>query len=225
MPIFKKKNENFFKKWSPEMAYVLGFFYADGNLTVNPRGSQYLEFTSCDRYLIFGIQKLLNSNHKVSEHKRNERWSTYYRLQIGSKEMFSDLSKFGLTVNKSKTVSLPNIPNGFLSNFLLGYFDGDGNVVCSSFKKSDRKSKSPVLSLRFTSGSEVFLRQLKNRLQRELQLSGSIHYHDGWRLVYSTNDSRGLFRFLYGNNKSLFLERKRAVFLKDPSVAKLAGVA
>lgn len=206
------------------MAYVLGFFCADGNLTINPRGSHYLEFTSCDFSIIEKIRKLLDSNHKISSHKRNERWSRYYRLQIGSKAMFEDLENFGMTVNKSKMLELPSIPAGFLPNFVLGYFDGDGNVVCGNFRKSDRKSTSPVLSIRFTSGSELFLRKLKDRLAEELKVTGSIHYHDGWRLVYSTNDSRNLYSFLYRSN-STFLERKKLIFLKDRYIANHAGVA
>lgn len=225
MPIFKAKNENFFKSWSHEMAYVLGFFTADGNLTINPSGSHYLEFTSCDIDIITKIRRALSSNHKISVHRRKPNWSKYYRLQIGSKEMFMDLVGFGITVNKSKTIKFPYVPSNYLSSFLLGYFDGDGNVVCGSFRKSDRMSKSPVLSVRFTSGSEFFLRQLKDRLRKELRLSGSIHNHDGWRLVYSTCDSRILYKFFYMRSRQLFLERKRVIFLKDSSLANYAGVA
>jgi len=44
MPIYKTKNENFFKKWTPEMAYVLGFFAADGSMVKNKRGACFIEF-------------------------------------------------------------------------------------------------------------------------------------------------------------------------------------
>ncbi len=44
----------------PKMAYVLGFFVADGNLTINPRGSRYIEFSSCDKEI---IEKRKYSNH------------------------------------------------------------------------------------------------------------------------------------------------------------------
>jgi hypothetical protein len=48
MPIYRAKNENFFKKWSPEMAYVLGFFTADGNMLKNKRGAHFIEFNTTD---------------------------------------------------------------------------------------------------------------------------------------------------------------------------------
>ena len=56
MPIFKRKNEDFFKKWTPEMAYVLGFFTADGNMIKNKRGSHFIEFYSTDRDIIEKIK-------------------------------------------------------------------------------------------------------------------------------------------------------------------------
>ncbi|MCX6813361.1 MAG: hypothetical protein NTV77_02710 [Candidatus Azambacteria bacterium] len=223
MPIFKTKNENFFKKWNNEMAYVLGFFCADGNLTIGKRNNHYIEFTNCDKDILEKIRKTLGSNHKISKHKRkNKNWRTYYRLQIGSKEMFYDLTRLGMIVNKSKVLGCPNVPSKYLSHFVRGYFDGDGNVVCGYFRKSDRKSKSPVLSVRFTSGSKTFLTQLKDRLKKHLNLSGSIHYNAGWRLIYSTNDSRTLFRFIYTNADSLFLNRKRRVFMKDNQLGTVA---
>lgn len=49
MPVFKRKNEKFFERWTPDMAYVLGFFAADGTLTVGKRGNCYIELTSCDK--------------------------------------------------------------------------------------------------------------------------------------------------------------------------------
>ena len=223
MPIYKTKNENFFKKWTPKMAYVLGFFCADGNLTIGKRKNHYIEFTNCDKDIIEKIRKALKSNHKISEHKReNKNWNTYYRLQIGSKNMFENLSKLGMTVNKSKSLKLPKIPSSYLSHFVRGYFDGDGNVVCGKFKKADRKTKSPILSVRFTSGSKKFLTQLKYRLEKHLNLSGSMHYNAGWRLNYSTNNSRTLFGFMYANSDSLFLNRKKKIFTKDSQFGTVA---
>jgi len=41
MPVFKSINKDFFKKWSLDMVYVLGFFAADGYITVNKRGDNF----------------------------------------------------------------------------------------------------------------------------------------------------------------------------------------
>ncbi|MDD5750530.1 MAG: LAGLIDADG family homing endonuclease [Candidatus Pacebacteria bacterium] len=79
-------NKHFFKSWTREMAYVLGYFAADGCMFINPRGSHFIEFTSTDRELIEKIKVLIGSKHKIGTHKHeNSNWLCSYRLQVGSK--------------------------------------------------------------------------------------------------------------------------------------------
>jgi len=54
-----------FQDWSDEMAYALGFIYADGCLFKNPRGSEYLEIVSSDSEIINKLRKILTSDNKV----------------------------------------------------------------------------------------------------------------------------------------------------------------
>jgi hypothetical protein len=42
MPIHKEINHDFFKLWTPGMAYVLGFFSADGSMIKNKRGACFI---------------------------------------------------------------------------------------------------------------------------------------------------------------------------------------
>jgi intein-encoded DNA endonuclease-like protein len=216
MPIFKTKNEKFFKKWSSEMAYVLGFFTADGSMTKNKRGAHFIEIQITDKDLLYKIRELLESNHKITELKKNDKWKKAYRLQIGSKEIFNDLIRLGMTPNKSKTIDLPDVPSKYFSDFVRGYFDGDGNVVSGYFKKADRKNKSYTLATRFASGSKLILNHLRDNLSKLLGTTGSIHCKDNtWRLNYSINDSKKLFRFMYDDGKVnglIYLERKYKIY-------------
>src|SRR3989344_5957481 len=104
MPIYKTKNENFFKIWSPTMAYVLGFIAADGALIQNKRGGHFLEIQITDRELLRNIRHALGSNHKISTRKQLPGQKLIHRLQIGSKVMFRDLCARGITQKKSKTI-------------------------------------------------------------------------------------------------------------------------
>lgn len=216
MPIYKAKNEDFFKKWSPEMAYVLGFFTADGNMIKNNRGAHFIAFYSTDKDIIGKIRIALNSNLKVSlknKHSINSHWKNSYQLQIGSKEIFNDLLNLGMTPNKSLTIKMPIVPPEFLSHFLRGYFDGDGHVSVSTYQQKDRKNKSKVIITGFTSGSRNFLEGLKKILKkREIIRGGTLFHSSGHRLCFSTHDSLRLYNFMYRNENSLCLSRKKVIF-------------
>jgi len=209
-------NKNFFKKWSPKMAYILGFFAADGSMVINPRGSHYLDFHITDKELLFKIREILDSNHKIQEQKRNKRWAVIYHLQIGSKEMFHDLEKLGLTPRKSKTLQLPKVPQKYFADFVRGYFDGDGHVIICSYRRKERKNqKYTVLQSGFTSGSKLFLKELQKKLKILANLSdGSLIFSEKYcRLRYSINDSVRLYNFMYNSiNNNLFLKRKQKIF-------------
>ena len=128
MGIKDKVNEEFFDKWNPEMAYVLGYWYADGSIYPSERGS-YLNITSVDKEIIYNVKRWLKSEHTIREGKPT--WpngKTRFILRIGNKGLYKALTKRGIYPNKSLTVKLPNIPKRFLSHFVMGYFDGDGCV-------------------------------------------------------------------------------------------------
>ncbi|OGI66707.1 hypothetical protein A2642_01925 [Candidatus Nomurabacteria bacterium RIFCSPHIGHO2_01_FULL_39_10] len=216
MPIYKTKNEDFFKKWSPEMAYVLGFFAADGNMIKNKRGAHFVSFYSTDKDLLEKVKLNLKSNLKISARKMDARFSNHkqsYVLQIGSKEIFNDLIHLGMTPNKSLTIKMPIVPKKYLPHFLRGYFDGDGHVSVSTYQKKDRKNKSTIIITGFTSGSKKFLEGLWKMLKKYRVIEGGTLYHtDGYHLCFSTHDSLRLYNFMYQKEKSLYLERKKVIF-------------
>jgi intein-encoded DNA endonuclease-like protein len=215
MPIFKTANNNFFKTWSPEMAYVLGFFTADGNMIRNKRGAHFIEFQITDKDLLYKIRDLLKSNHKITERRRSDKWKNSYRLQIGSKEMFNSLINLGLTPNKSKTIDFPEIPKEYFSDFVRGYFDGDGCVtICNYIRKERNNKKCRKLLSGFVSGSENFLKSLHEKLKFFSGIKGGSFYKNkGYRLFFCDEDSLKLYNFMYNKIKSgLFLERKKNKF-------------
>lgn len=200
------------------MAYVLGFFTADGNMMENKRGAHFIEFQITDKKLLEKIRNVLESNHKITRRKRNFNHKTIYRLQIGSKIMFNDLLSLGITPQKSKTVNLPLIPKRYLSDFVRGYFDGDGNVTVSEYVRKARKNqKAKVILSGFISGSKVFLENLHKKLKELSGISGGTLYYSsrGYRLYFSKRDSLTLYRFMYGKtSNTLYLHRKKFVFEK-----------
>jgi len=224
VPIHKTKNENFFKKWSPEMAYVLGFFAADGNMSPHSNGGRYIEFTSCDRELIYKTRNLLNSNHKISSRVRSINHKNAYRIQIGSVALYRDLVSLGLTPNKSLTIKFPKIPANYLSDFVRGYFDGDGCVYLRKNWAKDRGKLRWVFQTRFTSGSGDFLESLHEALQKNKICKGGYLYNKkgSCELVFSHNDGLALSRFMYDNvSAEMYLERKYNTFQKAFKILNL----
>lgn len=214
MPVYRKVNKDFFKRWSPEMAYMLGFFAADGTITVNQRGSQYFVLQIADEGLLSKMRALLDSEHKISKriHKKNH--SIFYRLQIGSNEICKDLRLLGFGERKAKRMRIPNIPNKYFRHFLRGYFDGDGNVWIGFVHKS-RKKQTYVIQTSFTSASKGFLEDLLSILKEYGVMGGGIckKQADAYCLKLSIKDSLLLYEIMYGNlGSDLFLSRKKEKF-------------
>ena len=216
-PIFKKKDEAFFEKWTSKMAYVLGYILADGSLIKNKRGAYFTEITSIDKESIVKIRQALDSNLKINAYQPKNS-QLRYRLQIGSKKIFSDLGKLDIKPRKTGHENLPKIPEKYFSDFLRGYFDGDGCVNICSYKRKNRLNKSIILNSGFTSGGKKILKQLWEYLKsKKIVSGGTIYFHSrGYRLWFSIKDSLNLYFFMYPRNasKDLFLKRKKVIFEK-----------
>lgn len=199
------------------MAYVLGFFCADGSMVINSRGSHYIEFQNTEPGLLEKFRDCLGSNHKISKNTKHKSWKPFYRLQIGSKEIFNDLLRLRVSQKKKKRLQLPQIPNLYFPDFARGYFDGDGNVWGGYEHKNDRKKATKVLLTRFTNGNKKFLVDLAYQLTKRIGLSKtpSISFYSGaYRLSYSTHDSIRLYNFIYSWNSNLCFLRKKRIFEK-----------
>tara|TARA_B100000745_G_scaffold274714_1_gene203793 strand:+ start:10060 stop:10779 length:720 start_codon:yes stop_codon:yes gene_type:complete len=212
-------DEQYFESWSPEMAYILGFLYADGSLENAPKlRGKYVRATSTDLEVIKHIKKSLRSEHRIiiipSFRKRKER----YLFRAGSHVLFDSLTQHGLFPNKSLSMKFPkNIPSNYLSHFIRGYFDGDGCVHLSQARNREGALLVKRLGVVFTSGSELFLKELEREIRNVLNIKKRNIYKSrrSFQLRYSTTDSIELFTLIYANTKNLFyLGRKKEIFLR-----------
>ncbi len=218
MPVYKRVNKDFFKKWSAEMSYILGFFAADGYITVNRRGGQFWSIQIADQELLERIKITIESEHHIGVRPAKNNEKAQYRLQIGSIEMCDDLRRLGYDVRKTKSLAVPNVPEEFFPQFVRGYFDGDGNVW-KGISHKGRGASNLTLSTMFTSCSVDFLRCLHGRLKAGGLMGGSIYTSKGnySRLQFSVRDSLRLYDFMYNTSVplplgGLCLERKKKVF-------------
>ncbi len=213
----KRLVESFFDNWNPCMAYILGYFAADGWLSKNKRGSHYLGFTSADDELILIVKKLMKVSNKISAYQPKGNSKLRFTLQIGSKVLYKKLESFGFTPNKSLKIKLPDIPLGLLGHFLRGYFDGDGCATFIFRKRKDRNNKLfPCYSIHFVSGSYQFLYKLQNQLNKTLNLIGGCLYmsKNCTRLTYTSNNVVKLYNFMYNQPCLPYLNRKPKILKK-----------
>jgi intein-encoded DNA endonuclease-like protein len=214
---------NFFKTWSAEMAYVLGYFAADGSMIKNQRGSSYIEITSTDRVLLESVKKLTNAPQTIAERRTEGNEKRQYRLQMGCSIWFEDLMQLGFTPRKSLSMRFPKVPDTYHPDFIRGYFDGDGCIYVNRIKFADRRKKRLIVMSLFTSGSREFLLDLHRILKVHGVCGGSlVSKQRGYELKFSHRDSVALYRFLYHTNPvPVSLPRKRVKFERAMRLLKV----
>lgn len=216
MGIKYKINKEFFKKWSPNMAYVLGYIYADGCLiNCDYIRAYYLTIVSTDKDSLERIKNMMGSEHKIGSKKSlYKNGKRIFQIKIGSKEIYTDLINLGLYPRKSLSINFPNIPNRFINHFIRGYFDGDGCVYFEKTKSRTGKIIIKRIRVIFTSGSKVFLEQMNKKMSDFYINEGKIYNSKrSFQLVFNNKDSINVFKMLYkGASNNSFFMRKFKIF-------------
>lgn len=204
-------NENFFSRWSQEMAWVLGLFLTDGCLHEEYFGNNRISIFMIDRDVIEKVRAHLNSTYKVIVKK-----TSGVRVQYGqsfiSQRIYDDLLRLGLSPRKSMTVKMPPVPQDFIPDFARGVFEGDGSYTWSY------QGPSRVFRISLTSGSSQFvhgfakaLTTIGMRHRKPYDWSKGEHKH--FQLTYtSPNDMRLYYELAYKDTPaSMCMDRKQKI--------------
>lgn len=192
-------NQDYFKTWSSNMAYILGFWFADGCIY----GGKMFDITTHakDKYIIKKFAEELEYNGPIIDYADRQA----ARLNFSCVIIYNDLVNLGGSERKSLTIEFPDqIPKEYLSDFIRGYFDGDGCIYC---KKNNRVITS------FCSGSKKFLDKLWEILKEEAGVEGGYYCSSNKTISFGKADSLKIGRFMFKNNPELFLKRKKDKFL------------
>ena len=144
-------NDDFFKEWSHDMAYILGFWFADGCIY---KREFHISQHEKDHALINKMASVMKSTYKIS--KSNS--SNNLILWVTSEKIVSDIKKLGGKENKSLTCDFPEVPKKYLPDFTRGFFDGDGSISARSYRKNRFEAS-------ITCGSEKFAKKLFKKLK------------------------------------------------------------
>ena len=136
-----KVNEHFFKQWSHKMAWVLGFFVADGCIN---KSFHSISFSQKDTTVLEVVAAYMDADLNI--HYRGDYTPLFL---IHSKIIKQDLIDMGITPAKSSSITLPYVPQEYLNSFIRGLIDGDGWVDAEGY------------SMHITTGSKVFSKELE----------------------------------------------------------------
>lgn len=206
-----KVNEDYFKTWTHNMAYVFGLWCADGYISQKGGFKFAIGLKESDRYLLeaikkdMGLEAFLIREEGPSLAKSGV--TCMYRLTFHSKILVEDILQLGGNYNKTWILSFPKIPAPYLSDFVRGYFDGDGTISVTS----------NGIGCSICSVSKRFLETLKIELEKtidDFNCSIAKETTTLWKLWFSQNNARRLAQFMYSSPSTLFLYRKYNKFLE-----------
>lgn len=204
---------------TPEAAYILGFYIADGCLngnkfviTLNEKDKEILEKI---RDYMSPITKLIYKKETVN--KQGIISHPMYSFAFSCKEIVNKLEKLGLGKNKTYlNKSIKNIvPKELMWDFIRGYWDGDGCISNSNVTKNVKETSYNYVNIGFTiiSKDPNILNEMNEFFVEEGINTHVYPDNKGNYLVgtHSKPEIEKIYNKLY-TSSNLFMERKRTRF-------------
>jgi len=198
------RHAEFFRVWTPEMAYVLGYWWTDGCMRIKSNtGAHEFEIASNDREHLETVAQAIGGNYGLRKVSEN---SNCYKITFCSKEMYQDILAHGGTPRKSRTIGFPFVPPELLPHFVRGVVDGDGTLAWNG----DR----PILQI--YSSSQKFLNSLIASVEQGTGIPAPNPQanRENWTVKWSTVRAKCLVAWLYVENPGLALDRKATIAAK-----------
>lgn len=209
-------DENFFKNWTSEMSYILGFVVADGSVwkRKDRKDSYVMNITNKEKEHLEKIKKAMSARYKLALKRSGYtgKKDCYY-IQISNKEICKDLISLGILPRKTYNLNPIEVPEKHFPDFVRGFFDGDGSVYIYDV------NETPQIKASFVSSSFPFITELNRHLCMNLDIpQKAIHQRPPKRkgrrmalysICFYIDDCEKLAELMYGNNPTLYLPRKR----------------
>lgn len=204
-------------------AYFLGWLAADGHVrpTRDRRdgkddartGRISLSIQARDCYIVEALRVEIGFSGTVKRVHKGGNRQDQCRLNFCDQHMGQTLLKYGLTPHKSASFQFPDIPEEWISAFILGYFDGDGSV---SWGRYTDKGYTAIRQRFDIIGSPSFVDRLaKILIDHGVKVGISEEKRKSFLLKYVRGSSResmlAFYRLVY-TDAPLYLKRKRDKF-------------
>lgn len=200
-------DENFFKKWTKEMAYVLGWMFSDGNMAPDDRMFR-IKLSNNDIKILEKIKETIKTDSPIrvinQQVLSKEYTAKYAILNISNKKMCQDLNRLGCVRRKTHKFKIPNIPRKLLKHFIRGYFDGDGSITFN---------KPNTIKIRIVGANKQFIWSLAQIFKNEFDIPiNHKRIRNIWQCEYYGDNARKICEWMYKDCGDLYLERKRTRF-------------
>lgn len=203
-------NESFFQEIeTPQKAYILGLFYADGCNAIE-NNKVVITLQNGDQKILETIRDIIQPTKPIyfrGPHKLKGKNGTefnskgHYTLAIISQKICKDLERHGMTPRKSMKLAWPHwLKEDLIPHFVRGFFDGDGGVSANG-------------GISFTANKEFLDDLLVVLNSRGLCPLNKIHKNcisDVFSFCFSAKkDISSFYSWLYNENGGMFLDRKK----------------
>lgn len=219
-------DDNIFSGDNEKSFYLAGFIAADGSINQNKCDEpNYLSINLSrkDEQYLSRVKELLQftgpikySIKKMSEINENWNDAEQCKIDIYSKQIIVDLSRFGIGPRKSLVYKMPEwlINHPLILHFVRGYNDGDGSFYYTDEKWFAKKSNTTKYFRKFhcsIRGTEEFLLQVRDIINNSLRnKSNAIPRLNGgiYQLHFSgTPLTSNIAKCIY-ENANIFMDRK-----------------
>jgi len=219
-------NDNFFKKWNPEMAYILGFVVADGSVSIRQDriDSYYFNITNKDKKHLENIRDIVLPSQNIgSKCNGSSKEKKYHYIQTTNKQICKDLINLGIVPQKTYNLGPIKVPNKYFADFARGFFDGDGSVYIQPV------NGTPQIKVCFVCASSSFITEFNKQLCKNINIPQKNIHKQISKIknkvpIYSIDlyidDCERLARFMYKNNPTLYLPRKYKIFEKWKTIKR-----
>lgn len=193
-------DHKFFERLDEEVAYVLGFFIADGCVERKPQVGARITFSQRteDKDILYKIREVMQSKSPLSFKKNRNEVSLY----IHNGNLVNCLNSMGFNSNKTFTADIPNhISDTYMPSLIRGLLDGDGSIYTDG--------KYPVVQFLgtykvLTKVRQYFIRQgVTSKPQVRKRTNVNVH-----ELKYKKQDSVKIILELLYSTSIIHMERK-----------------
>ena len=188
----------FWRNWSAELAYILGFIAADGNVY---KTRLQMQLQERDGYILHRFAMLGGGITFPIPHNRSVGWT------LSGPSFVATLKDLGIHPQKTHRMTLPFVPRNLQPHFVRGYCDGDGTIGTYRVQRGRSVNVKMVGNAAFLSGlREVIYSHVEIYGKTDVRLANKRSLYE---IAFTTReDVLRLLAWMY-DGATLCLDRKR----------------